>query len=132
MTRCSSCQRVVKPGVKIARLEYAAAEDLMHRADSRPGRFGVVTVWFVLLAMPLVGNQQPPATGPSQTRVVLLGTGTPAADPDQAGPATAIVVNDTAYLVDAGAGIVRRAALARRKGLEALEPTAEAPQREAP
>jgi ribonuclease Z len=114
---------VVKPGVKIARLEYAAAEDLMHRADSRPGRFGVVTVWFVLLAMPLVGNQQPPATGPSQTRVVLLGTGTPAADPDQAGPATAIVVNDTAYLVDFGAGVVRRAkAAVVDRGIKALEP----------
>jgi ribonuclease BN (tRNA processing enzyme) len=52
---------------------------------------------------------------PSSTRVVLLGTGTPNADPDRSGPAVAIVVNDQAYLIDAGPGIVRRAALAMRQ-----------------
>jgi len=46
------------------------------------------------------------------TQVVLLGTGTPAMDPDRSGPATAIVVNDTAYLIDFGPGVVRRAAAA--------------------
>lgn len=50
----------------------------------------------------------------SRTRLVLLGTGTPNADPERSGPATAIVVDDRAYLVDAGAGVVRRAALAAR------------------
>ena len=59
------------------------------------------------------------ALAPS-TRIVLLGTGTPNADPDRSGPATAIVVGDTPYLFDAGPGIVRRAAGARRKGVEAL------------
>jgi ribonuclease Z len=44
------------------------------------------------------------------TQVVLLGTGTPNPEPDRSGPAVAIVVNDTAYLVDFGPGIVRRAA----------------------
>src|SRR5258708_27388793 len=39
----------------------------------------------------------------------LLGTGNPPADPDRSGPATAVVVNDTPYLVDFGAGVVRRA-----------------------
>lgn len=62
----------------------------------------------------------PPDTVVSGTRVVLLGTGTPNADPDRMGPAVAIVVNDRAYLVDAGPGIVRRAALAARSGMEAL------------
>ncbi len=51
---------------------------------------------------------------PPRTRVVVLGTGTPNADPDRSGPAVAIVVGDAAYLVDAGPGIVRRAALAAR------------------
>ncbi len=37
-------------------------------------------------------------------RLVLLGVGTPNADPDRSGPATAVVVDDRAYLVDAGAG----------------------------
>jgi ribonuclease Z len=60
----------------------------------------------------------------SPTRVVLLGTGTPGPDPDRSGPATAIVVGDTAYLVDFGPGVVRRAsAAARAKGIAALEPT---------
>jgi ribonuclease Z len=44
------------------------------------------------------------------TKVVLLGTGTPNADPDRSGPGVAIVVNGTTYLVDFGPGIVRRAA----------------------
>jgi len=54
------------------------------------------------------------------TRVVLLGTGTPNADPDRSGPAVAVVVNRTPYLVDAGPGVVRRAAAAERKGVTAL------------
>ena len=43
------------------------------------------------------------------TQVVMLGTGTPNADPERSGPAVAIVVNDTPYLVDFGPGVVRRA-----------------------
>jgi hypothetical protein len=42
-----------------------------------------------------------------RTRVVLLGTGTPIPDPDRSGPATVIVVDDRAYLVDFGPGVVR-------------------------
>jgi ribonuclease BN (tRNA processing enzyme) len=56
----------------------------------------------------------------SATKVVILGTGTPNADPDRFGPAVAVVVKGRAYLVDAGPGIVRRAAAARRRGIEAL------------
>jgi ribonuclease BN (tRNA processing enzyme) len=60
---------------------------------------------------------------PTPTQVVLLGTGTPPADPDRSGPATAVVVNGTAYLVDFGAGVVRRAKSAVvDKGIGALEP----------
>lgn len=54
------------------------------------------------------------------TQVVLLGTGTPNADPDRSGPAVAVVVNGSAYLVDAGPGLVRRAAAAQRGGIAAL------------
>jgi len=43
------------------------------------------------------------------TQVVLLGTGTPNAEPDRSGPAVAIVVNDTPYIVDVGPGVVRQA-----------------------
>jgi ribonuclease BN (tRNA processing enzyme) len=54
------------------------------------------------------------------TRIVLLGTGTPNADPNRSGPATAIVIGKAVYLIDAGPGIVRRAAAAERKGVSAL------------
>ncbi|MBI1723409.1 MAG: MBL fold metallo-hydrolase [Gemmatimonadetes bacterium] len=57
-----------------------------------------------------------------RTQVVLLGTGTPNADPDRSGPAIAVVVNGSAYLVDAGPGVVRRAAAAQRRGIAALAP----------
>ena len=60
---------------------------------------------------------------PPQTQVVLLGTGTPPADPDRSGAATAIVVNGTPYLVDFGAGVVRRAKSAVvDRGIAALDP----------
>lgn len=73
----------------------------------------------------MAGAQQPAGTGAtSATTVVLLGTGTPAPTPDRSGPATAIVVNDTAYLVDFGPGVVRRAsAAATSRGIAALQPT---------
>jgi len=60
---------------------------------------------------------------PVKTQIVLLGTGTPGPDPSRFGPCTAIVANNTPYLVDLGTGVVRRAAAARDKGVAALEPT---------
>jgi ribonuclease BN (tRNA processing enzyme) len=70
----------------------------------------------------LAAPQQSARESSAHTQIVLLGTGTPAADPDRFGPATAIIVNDTAYLVDAGAGIVRRAAAAARdRSLKSLQ-----------
>jgi ribonuclease BN (tRNA processing enzyme) len=56
------------------------------------------------------------------TQIVLLGTGTPGWDPDRSGPATAIVVNGTPYLIDFGPGVVRRAGAAYQKGVKALLP----------
>ena len=54
---------------------------------------------------------------------MLLGTGNPPADPDRSGPASAVVVNGTPYLVDFGAGVVRRAkSAAVDRGITALEP----------
>jgi ribonuclease BN (tRNA processing enzyme) len=55
------------------------------------------------------------------TRVVVLGTGNPSADPDRWGPEVAVVVNDRAYLIDCGPGVVRRAAAAQRNGIAALK-----------
>lgn len=63
------------------------------------------------------------ARNDTTARVVILGTGTPNADPDRWGPAVAVVAGGRAYLVDAGAGVVRRAAAAARDhGLAALSP----------
>lgn len=59
-----------------------------------------------------------------QTRVVILGSGNPNAEPDRSGPAIAVVVNQTAYLVDCGPGVVRRAAAAAQHGEPALRPAA--------
>jgi ribonuclease BN (tRNA processing enzyme) len=75
-----------------------------------------------LLAVPAAAQQ--PQTPAGKTRIVLLGTGTPGPLPDRSGPATAIVVNDTAYLVDFGPGVVRRANAAFLDlDMKALEPT---------
>lgn len=54
--------------------------------------------------------------------IVLLGTGTPNAEPDRSGPSVAIVVNDAPYVVDFGPGVVRRAAAAFQAGIVGLEP----------
>jgi ribonuclease BN (tRNA processing enzyme) len=48
-------------------------------------------------------------------QVILLGTGTPNADPERAGPAVAVVANGAPYIVDFGPGVVRRAAAAHIK-----------------
>jgi ribonuclease BN (tRNA processing enzyme) len=83
---------------------------------------GMLAVASLLATDRGLGVQTPPAAS-SRTQVVLLGTGTPPADPDRSGPATAIVVNDTPYLVDFGAGVVRRAkSAAVDKGITALDP----------
>lgn len=58
---------------------------------------------------------------PSLSEVVVLGSGTPNADPDRSGPAVAIIVNGHSYLVDCGAGVIRRAAAATRNGVPGLE-----------
>lgn len=62
---------------------------------------------FSLLAFVVANAELAPS---ATTQVVLLGTGTPNADPLRSGPAVAIVVNDTPYLVDFGPGVVRQAA----------------------
>ena len=46
------------------------------------------------------------------TVVVLLGTGMPRPDPEASGPATAVVVGERVFLVDAGPGVERRLAAA--------------------
>ena len=75
----------------------------------------------IIAAGLLVAGAQPHAQ--PRSRVVMLGTGTPNADPDRYGPSVAVVVDDASYLVDFGVGVVRRAAAAERSGITALAAT---------
>lgn len=81
----------------------------------------VIGLVLFLAALPLTAAQSSSA---SQTKmqIVFLGTGTPLPDPQRAGPSTAVVVNGKAYIVDAGTGLVRRAAAGYAKGIAALRP----------
>ena len=44
----------------------------------------------------------------SETKLIILGSGTPNPDPERYGSGYAVVVNDDAYIIDFGPGIVRR------------------------
>ncbi|MHA1489934.1 MAG: MBL fold metallo-hydrolase [Promethearchaeota archaeon] len=66
-------------------------------------------------------NTTEESLGSKITKIVLLGTGNPAPDPERSGPSVAIIVNKTPYIIDCGAGIVRRAAAAYREGIKALK-----------
>ena len=55
-----------------------------------------------------------------ESRVVMLGTGTPNPMPERMGPCAAVIVDGQAYLVDLGVGLVRRAAEMTARGIEAL------------
>ncbi len=58
-------------------------------------------LWLFLLCAAAYGQD---------TRLVLLGTGTPNPDPQRMGPASAVISGDRVYIVDCGPGVVRRAA----------------------
>ena len=81
-------------------------------------RIGAYALSMGLLAAPsmLTGQQGTD----SRTSVVFLGTGTPRPDPKRSGPATAIVVNGSPYLVDFGAGVIGRAVAAFDQGEKGL------------
>lgn len=98
-----------KPGRALKKSPTFRSEDafMCHLIGS-----AVAAIWLVSA----VAAAQTPAAPVPRTRVVMLGTGTPTADPHRFGPATVILVDSTAYLVDAGVGVVRRWAAALRNG----------------
>lgn len=55
-----------------------------------------------------------------ESRVVMLGTGTPNPTPERMGPCAAVIVDEQAYLIDFGVGLVRQAATMVERGIEAL------------
>jgi hypothetical protein len=90
------------------------------RASPLVSAFSVCLLLMTKLAAadePTISNSQ--RTDPL-TKVVFLGTGMAAPNPRRMRPSLAIVVNGKAYLVDAGAGVVRRAAEAYERGEAAL------------
>ena len=81
----------------------------------------IVTVFLVLMFM--ASDSVKSQSEETQTQLILLGTGTPNADPERSGPSLAIVVGSNSYIVDFGPGVVRRAsALSKQWGgkIEAL------------
>jgi ribonuclease BN (tRNA processing enzyme)/acetyl esterase/lipase len=102
------------------------AEQHMHAdhafSDHRIAMQVAIVNWLDAI-IPLRSASQTPKESATRTKVVLLGTGTPILDPDRSGPATAIVVDDRAYLIDFGPGVVRRAeAAALKREIPAVEP----------
>jgi len=102
------------------------AEQHMHAdhafSDHRIAMQVAIVNWLDAI-IPLRSASQTPKESTTRTKVVLLGTGTPIPDPDRSGPATAIVVDDRAYLIDFGPGVVRRAeAAALKRDIPAVEP----------
>jgi ribonuclease BN (tRNA processing enzyme) len=93
------------------------------RVSKTPLALATTLCCALLLHNVSAGGQEAQKPAAGKTRVVLLGTGNPGPDPDRSGPATAIVVNGTAYLIDFGPGVVRRASAAFDKGIKELEPT---------
>jgi ribonuclease BN (tRNA processing enzyme) len=79
----------------------------------------VLTLLFMLIpCLPLKSQN-------IETELVLLGTGTPNANPNRSGPALAIVTGGQSYLVDFGPGVVRQAAAVSEDwggSIEALNP----------
>lgn len=78
------------------------------------------TLMLLALVMPIGGAGAGTPAATVDARVVMLGTGTPNPDPDHSGPALAIVAQGRIYLVDAGVGVVRRAAAAQKAGVREL------------
>ena len=62
-----------------------------------------------LIVIGFISSNDIHASENHETRLVLLGTGTPNAEPDRSGPSLAIIIQDKSYIVDFGPGIVRQA-----------------------
>ncbi len=62
-----------------------------------------------------------PQPSPGGTLVVMLGTGTPNAEPDRSGAAVAVVAGGRPYIVDCGPGVVRQVTAAQESGVDALQ-----------
>lgn len=107
-----------------AQLSFDSCRQLHLRSVVGPCFWLLIVLSLIAALLPAqshhAGAAQTTSAATGRTQVVMLGTGTPNADPDRAGPSVAIVVNDTPYLVDFGPGVVRRASAAFRNGVKGL------------
>jgi len=87
-------------------LSLVSSADLPRRPEDAPG--GAVAE--ARRQAEAIASEAPVPDLSTGTHIVLLGTGTPISEPEASGPATAIVVDGRAYIVDAGPGVGRRAA----------------------
>src|SRR5688572_2563564 len=79
-------------------------------------KMSILLLLLALLVAPLAGY--------AETKVVVLGTGTPILDYQRAGAGIAVIYNGRTYLFDVGGGVVRRAIEAnQRLGIAPLNPT---------
>ena len=86
-------------------------------------RLFIVGACAIVAAATELSQAQRATLSPSSvTKVVMLGTGNPSDNPNKMGASVGIIVNGTPYLIDAGVGLVRRAAQARTAGVKGLEP----------
>lgn len=69
--------------------------------------FSLIALSGLLAGQPAFAESQPTDTNPSNTTVVMLGTGTPVLKHDRAGQAILVVVDKELYLFDAGPGFVK-------------------------
>lgn len=93
----------------------------MMRKDLMSGVvFGTLMTLYVWSLTARAAGKKTDSAEATKTQVVMLGTGTPQARAEASGPAVAIVAGGAVYLVDAGPGVVRRAAAAAEKGIAEL------------
>lgn len=96
----------------------------MHRGVRPAGWLGVLLALAALVPATAGAQTRPdPPDSATRTRIVFLGTGNPYPSPERMGPSVAIVVDGTPYIVDAGAGVVRRANAAASNGVAGLTVT---------
>src|SRR5258708_12751358 len=105
--------------VRRSREEVLGQEEFTMRGSAG---YGVMAFGVSIVDAALARGHLTAQSNASRTQIVLLGTGNPGPSPENSGPATAIIVDGEPYLVDFGAGVVRRAAAAQRKGIAALNP----------
>ena len=83
--------------------------------------FLILIFLLVLTSSPVYSQDAAGGETKGSTQIVLLGTGTPNAEPDRSGTSIAIVVDGTPYIFDAGPGLIRRANAAFEAGVGGLK-----------